>query len=306
MIDLIAHMQTFVRTAEAGSFTAVADERGTSQPTISRQIAALEAHLGCLLFQRTTRSLSLTDDGRIFYDHARRTLETASEAQEVVGKRRGRPSGTLRLACSVVLGRLHLMPRLRAFLDQYPDLDVDLVLNDGFTDLIEEGIDLAIRVGEITDPSLVGRRIGTTRRIVVAASSYLDKRGEPQSAKDLGAHDCIVYSQLAVGANWTFDTDSGPVNVPIRGRVRVSSTEGVRTAILQGLGIGFVPAWHFVDNEFETGKLKVLLPAFAPHPQPISAVYPTRRYLSPKVRVMIDYLAGEFANDMALSGMIRK
>ena len=158
MSDLVALFRTFVRVAEAGSFTAVATEFNTSQPTVSRQIAALEEQLGALLFQRTTRALTLTDDGRVLYEQARQALDSVQQALVSVGRRRGAPSGTLRLACPVVFGRLHIVPHLPAFLERFGGVAIDLIMNDGFTDLVEEGIDLAIRIGEITDPALIARR----------------------------------------------------------------------------------------------------------------------------------------------------
>jgi DNA-binding transcriptional LysR family regulator len=301
MSDTLALFQTFIRVVEAGSFTAVATERNTSQPTISRQIATLEEHLGCLLFQRTTRSLTMTDDGRVFYEHARRTIEAAAEAESVVGRRRGRPSGKLRISSSVVFGRLHIIPRLPRFMARYPDIDVDLLMNDGFSDLVEEGIDLSIRVGVIADTSLIARRIGTTRRTLVATPDYLARRGVPKTPDDLQHHDCIVYSRLATGENWNFTGPDGPITMPITGRFHVNNTEGVRAAILEGLGIGYVPVWHFADREIESGKLTVLLKDFEPPAQPISAVYPSRRFLALKVRVMIDFLDSEFGIDPKLS-----
>jgi len=301
MSDVLTLFQTFIRVVEAGSFTAVAAERNTSQPTISRQIAALEEHLGCLLFQRTTRSLTMTDDGRVFYEHARRTIEAAIEAESVVGRRKGKPSGKLRIAASVVFGRLHVIPRLPRFMARYPDIDIDLVMNDGFSDLVEEGIDLSIRVGLVTDSSLIARRIGTTRRAVLATPDYFARRGLPVTPYDLQQHDCVVYSRLATGENWTFAGTDGPITRPITGRFHVNNTEGVRAAILQGLGIGYVPVWHFTDREIETGKLTVLLQDFEPPAQPISAVYPSRRFLALKVRAMIDFLANEFSLDPQLS-----
>jgi DNA-binding transcriptional LysR family regulator len=301
MSDVLTLFQTFARVVEAGSFTAVATERNTSQPTISRQIATLEEHLGCLLFQRTTRSLTLTDDGRIFYEHALRTLEAATEAESAVGRRRGKPSGRLKLACSVVFGRLHIIPRLSRFMARYPDIEIDLVMNDGFSDLVEEGIDLAIRIGDVSDSNLIARRVGTTRRAVVATPDYLARRGAPKTPYDLQQHDCIVYSRLVAGENWSFSSKDDHIIVPISGSFHVNSTEGVREAILQGLGIGYVPVWHFVDHEIETGTLSVLLSDYEVEPQPISAVYPSRRFLAPKVRVMIDFLAAEFEIDPKLS-----
>ncbi len=302
MSDSIALFQTFIRVVEAGSFTAVATERNTSQPTISRQIAQLEDHLGCLLFQRTTRSLTLTDDGRQFYDQARAAVDAVASAESAVGKRKGKPTGMLKLACAVVMGRLHVVPRLPRFMARYPDVSVDVSMHDGFTDMVEQGIDLAIRVGELTDPGLIAKRIGTTRRVVVATPDYLARKGEPRTPADLAAHDCILYSGLATGANWPFLTGNGPVSVPVSGRFHVNNTEGVRAAVLNGIGIGIVPIWHFVDREIETGKIRVLLTDYEPKPHPINAVYPSRRYLAPKIRAIIDFLAAEFELDPKLSG----
>ncbi|MGL5114602.1 MAG: LysR family transcriptional regulator [Beijerinckiaceae bacterium] len=301
MSDILVLFQTFIRVVEAGSFTAVATERNTSQPTISRQIAALEEHLGCLLFQRTTRSLTMTDDGRVFYEHARRTIEAAAEAESVVGRRKGKPSGKLRIAASVVFGRLHIIPRLPRFMARFPDIEIDLLMNDGFSDLVEEGIDLSVRVGLITDGGLIARRIGTTRRAVVATPDYIARRGTPGTPDDLRHHDCIIYSRLATGENWNFAGPDGPVTVPVKGRFHVNNTEGVRAAVLEGLGIGYVPVWHFTNREIETGKLAVLLQDFTPPAQPISAVYPSRRFLALKVRAMIDFLDNEFSIDPQLS-----
>lgn len=301
MADLIPLFRSFVRVVEAGSFTAVAAEQNTSQPTVSRQIAALEQHLGCLLLQRTTRALTLTEDGRAFYAQAQLALEAIAEAETSVGRRKGKPTGTLRLACAAVLGRLHILPRLPRFLERYPDVAVDLVMGDDFTDLVEQRIDLSIRVGALTDPGLVARRIGTSRRVVVATPDYLERHGEPRTPEDLRDHACILYTRLATGANWPFTGKDGPNSVPVQGRLTVNSTEGVRAAILSGLGIGMVPVWHFVDREIETGRLRVLLPEHEPAPHPIHAVYPTRRFIAPKLRAMLDHLATEFELDPLLS-----
>lgn len=301
MADLIPLFRSFVRVVEAGSFTAVAAEQNTTQPTISRQIAALEQHLGCLLLQRTTRALTLTEDGRAFYTQAQLALEAIAEAETSVGRRKGKPTGTLRLAVAAVLGRLHILPRLPRFLERYPEVTVDLVMGDDFTDLIEQRIDLSVRVGALTDPGLVARRIGTSRRVVVATPEYLERHGEPRTPEELRRHACILYTRLATGANWPFASRDGPISVPVQGRLTVNSTEAVRAAILTGLGIGMVPVWHFVDREIEEGRLRVLLPDYEPAPHPIHAVYPTRRFVAPKLRAMLDYLATEFELDPLLS-----
>jgi len=302
MSDPLPLFRTFLRVVEAGSFSAVAREANTTQPTVSRQVAALEGHLGCLLLQRTTRSLALTEDGRTFYEAARRAVSAVEEAETSVGRRKGRATGTLRLAAAEVMGRLHVLPRLPRFLARHPELEVDLVLGDGFVNLVEDGIDLAIRVGVLEDPGLVARRIGMTRRVVVATPGYLAGRGTPTTPEELRGHDCILYSKLATGPVWTFEGPGGTLSVPVHGRLRVSTTEAVRAATLLGLGIGIVPVWHFVEREIEDGRLVVLLRAWEPQPHPIHAVYPTRRFVAPKVRAMIDFLLAEFDLDPQLSG----
>jgi DNA-binding transcriptional LysR family regulator len=299
-MDLLAALRTFSRVVETGSFTAVAAELNTTQPTVSRQVAALEDHLGARLLSRTTRQLNLTDDGRVLYEHARRLLEAAEEARGAVGRRKGRPAGLLRLATPVVFGRLHVLPRLPGFLARHPEVSLDLVMSDSFTDLVEEGIDLAIRVGEVTDPALIAKRIGTTRRVTVASPEYLARRGEPAAPGDLGAHDCIVYTRLATGPRWTFSSADGPVTVEVSGRLRVNNSEGVREAVLGGLGIGVVPLW-LVSDEVERGLVRLLMRPFEPQPLPMHAVYPSRRFLALKVRAMIDFLETEFALDPVIS-----
>jgi DNA-binding transcriptional LysR family regulator len=299
--DTLSLFRTFVRVVEAGSFTAVAAEMNTSQPTISRQVAALEDHLGCVLFQRTTRALSLTDDGRTFYGMAQAALDAAAQAESAVGRRKGRATGRLRLACAGVFGRLHVIPRLPAFIERYPEIEIDLVMHDRFTDLIEEGIDLALRVGNVSDSSLVGRAIGLSRRSVVAAPDYLERFGVPKRPEDLKHHRCILYGGLASGQNWTFDSPDGPISVPVAGPFRVDNTEGVRAAVLGSMGVGYVPVWHFVENEIESGRLVVLLRDYEGTPLPITAVFPSRRHLAPKVRAAIDFFAAEFHVDPKLS-----
>src|SRR5262245_3180436 len=163
-VDVLSGMRLFARVAETGGFTVVARESGASQPTISRTIAALEAHLGVRLLNRSSRAVTLTDDGRQFYERARAVLEAVAEAEGSVGRRHGKPSGLLRLGTPVAFGRLHVAPRMPTFLDRHSDVQVELVMNDAFVDLVGEGLDLAIRVGDLVDPSLIARRIGTTRR----------------------------------------------------------------------------------------------------------------------------------------------
>jgi len=299
-MDIFGPMQTFVRVVEAGSFTAVAVQTNTTQPTISRQIATLEEHLGARLLTRTTRTLTLTDDGRAFYERALRALEALGEAENAVGRRRSKPTGMLRLATPVVFGRLHIVPRLPAFLSRFPDVTIDLVMSDTFSDLAEQGIDLAIRVGEITDPALIAKRIGVVRRVTVASPRYLKTHGRPRAPADLAEHSCIVYTRLASGNRWNFEGADGPVSVEVKGRYQADNSEAVREGVVSGLGIAVIPEFAF-SAEIESGEVEVLLRDHAPRQLPMHAVYSSRRFVPLKVRAMIDYLAHEFALDPRLA-----
>lgn len=292
-MDLLAGMKLFARVVETGRFSVVARELGSTQPTVSRTIAALEAHLGVRLLNRSSRAVTLTDDGRQFYGLATRALEAVAEAETGVGRRRGMPSGLLRLGTPVAFGRLHVATRIPAFLDRYPDVEIELAMSDAFVDLVETGLDLAIRIGDLSDPSLIARRIGTTRRVTVASSAYLARRGMPKLPADLARHDCIVYTRLATGNRWHFAGHDGPVAVEVTGRFRADNSEAVREAVLGSAGIAVVPVWLFPD-EIGDGRVTILLTEFEPTRLPIHAVYPSRRQVASKVRAMIDFLAAEF------------
>jgi DNA-binding transcriptional LysR family regulator len=297
---LLEQIRTFVRAVETGSFTAVAAEQGQSQPTVSRQIAALEDHLGVRLMQRTTRALTLTDEGRGYYSHARGLLDAVEEAALAV-----RPDaavrGTLRIAAPLAFARLHLMPRMSRFLDAHPDLRTDWVLGDRPVDLVEEGVDLAIRIGRVTDQGLIVRKIGQMRRVTVARPDYFARHVRPQHPDDLTAHDCIVYTGLPTVDEWHFvDPDGAPITVKVSGRVRVSASEGMRSALLEGLGLAVCPTWLFTD-EIETGAIERVLSDYEPAPLPIQAVYPSRRLVPPRVRAFVDYLVEEFRADPRLA-----
>jgi DNA-binding transcriptional LysR family regulator len=299
-MDLLSGMRLFARVVETGGFTAVARESGASQPTISRTIAALEAHLGVRLLNRSSRAVTLTDDGRHFYERARGALEAVAEAESSVGPRRGEPSGLLRLGTPVAFGRLHVAPRIPAFLERHPQVAVEVAMNDAFVDLVGEGLDLAIRVGDLVDPSLIARRIGIARRVTVASAAYLDRYGVPSTPADLTGHDCVIYTRLATGHRWHFESRDGPVQVDVQGRFRADNSEAVREAVIGGAGIAVMPVWLFQD-EIERGSVRIVLERFEPTRLPIHAVYPSRRLLAAKVRAMVDFIAAEFAGVRMLS-----
>ncbi|MCB1608355.1 MAG: LysR family transcriptional regulator [Xanthomonadales bacterium] len=299
MGNLLAWIRCFVRVAEAGSFSVVARELATTQPTISRQIAALEAHLGSLLLQRNSRGLSLTDDGATFYAQAVRVLEALDDAQQAVGDRALEPSGLLKMACPTAFSRIHIAPRLERFLRQHRRIRIELVMGEVFSDLIEEGLDLAVRIGELSDPGLVARPLGYSERITCASPAYLRRHGEPLKPADLADHECLLFTRIHPPNRWSFAHEGRTETVNVDGRLRSNNSEALRIAATDGLGITILPTWHFQGEPAKAGLTRVLQ-SFEPMPLPIHAVYASRRFVAPKVRAMIDFLVKEFASESSL------
>jgi DNA-binding transcriptional LysR family regulator len=294
-VDRLALMTSFVRAVETGSFSAVARELGTTQPNISRHIASLEQHLGTRLLHRSTRKLTPTPEGERYYADTRRLLDAIAEAESDV---RGQeiPSGVLRVACPTLLGRTYLLPRVKTFLNRYPKVELDLQIGDRFIDLIEEGVDVAIRIGALKDSALKARRIGTVERVCVATRDYIARHGMPKVPTDLKKHDCILYTLLSSGNVWAFkDRD-----VAVHGRFRVNTPDGIRTATLDGLGIAYAPVGLFEDALLD-GRLQLLLQDYPGPPTPIQLIYPERRLLSQRAKVFMDFVAEEFAHEAVLN-----
>lgn len=299
-MDLLLHMRTFVRVAELGGFSAAARALGASQPAVSRQVADLEARLGARLLHRSASGVALTEEGAAFLEAAREALAAADGAMAGLGARRGEVAGRVRLGCSVAFGRLHVVPRLAALLSRHPGLSVDLRLADAAADLVQDGLDATIRIGVVTDPDLVVRRIGLTRRIVVASPDYIARAGRPDAPGDLVRHECLLFSGLATGTAWPFEGPDGSFSVPVAGRFRANSSEAMREAVLAGLGIYLAPLWLFAA-ELRAGRVVTLLDRWTPTALPIQAVFPSRRQVPARVRAVVDHLAAEFRLDPALS-----
>lgn len=294
-MDRISCMQIFVRALELNSFSAVAREQHTTQPTISKQIASLEKYLGVQLLIRSTTNLSLTEEGKRYYQYCQQILETVAEAEaNLTGKEEAK--GILRLGCSVLFGQMQILPRLNTFIKSYPDVKIDLTMADHFVNIIEQGLDVLIRIGDRYDNSLVSHHIGTTRRITVATKSYFDQAGVPQTPEDLVNHHCIVYTHLATGNEWHFKGKEGVIKVKVGGYFQTDSSIAIRSAILSGLGIAVAPVWMFGD-EIYRHDLKIVLQDYPPTSLPINAVYHRRRFYPAKIRCFIDFLGSEFKLD---------
>ena len=294
-MDRLAAMKVFVRVVEAGSFSGVAKESATTQSAVSKQVAALEAHLGVKLLSRSTRSLSLTQEGEAFFPEARRLVADFEAAEQRLRSGRTRLTGWLRVAASVGYGRLVLMPQVRSFLALHPDLNIDLRLSDGFTDLIEQGVDVAVRLGDLPDSGLVARKIGEWRRLLVAHPAYfaaLPGGGAPlKHPRDLTAHNCIVYTEVATQNVWEFVGPGGEVaRVRVTGRLQTNSSEAIRAAALSGLGICHAPDW-LLRQELASGDATALLPDWRSRATPIHAVYPAHRKNVAKIDAFIAHIS---------------
>jgi DNA-binding transcriptional LysR family regulator len=288
-VDLIAALRSFLRVAEIGSFSAVAAERGVTQPAVSRQVGALEQHFGTRLVQRSTHAVALTEEGRDLIAAAQQLVDAAEALQDSARRRRGKPVGRVRLAVPVPLG-LYLSCQLGRLLDRHEELSIDLVLRDGVSDLIEEGLDLQVWIGAITDSSLISRRIGSTTAFLVAAPRYLSGRTPPSVPHDLTEHECIVYHRWGRDDVWWFSSPEGEVPITVKGRLRTNNAAAVHRAVLDGRGIALM-SHLLVANDIREGQLHTLMPAFPPVRFPLYVAYPSRRNLPARTRIVIDFLA---------------
>lgn len=293
-MDRLAALEAFVKVAETQSFSEAARRLRASKSVVSRQIAALEAELGARLFHRTTRSMTLTEAGRGYFERASRILADLEDANASVTQLQAAPRGQLRVNAPMSFGLLHLAPALPDFLLRYPDVDIDITMNDRFVDLVDEGFDLAVRVGRLDDSSLVARKLAPARRVVCASPDYLKVRGVPLTPDDLKVHDCLCYSNLSMAHDWRFVTEKGqPWSVEIKGRLSANNGDALKLAALAGLGLVYLPTF-IVGGDLQAGTLVTVLDKFIAQDGAVNAVYPHARHLSPKVRAFVDFLAERF------------
>jgi DNA-binding transcriptional LysR family regulator len=290
-MDRIAALEAFVAVVDAGSFARAAGRLGLSTSACSRLVADLEARLDARLLNRTTRSLSLTEPGRALLERARQLLADFAEAEALAQAGRVRARGTLRVSAPVIFGVRHLAPLIAPFQKRHPEVRLDLALADRKVDLVEEGFDLAVRIGSVDSPALIARPLGLTTILACAAPAYLKRRGVPRTPADLARHDCLIYTHLPVRGEWRFTAPDGrALRARVQGAVESNHSDLLVAAAVQGLGICCEPDFA-VGPDLEAGRLVRVLADHAPPSAPIHAVYASRRQLSAKVRAYVDFLA---------------
>jgi DNA-binding transcriptional LysR family regulator len=291
-METFAGMRMFTEVVDSGSFSAAGRRLGLAASSVARAIGALENQLGVRLLNRTTRKLGLTEAGRLYHERSRRILAEVEEARLSVTQLEAAPRGTLRLNVPVVFGRLHIAPALPDFLALHPALRVDLAMTDAFVDLVEEGVDLAIRIGELEDSSLIARRLAPNRRVLCASPAYLERHGIPTSPDELSEHNCLMYKQQNRSV-WRLRDDSRIHEIRVSGSLLANNADVLHTAALGGVGLTLLPIW-LVGRDIQRGALKIVLADYQVSPGALDtniyAVFPHSRHLSAKVRAFIDFM----------------
>ena len=304
-MDRMAAMEAFVLVVDTGSFSAAARRLNLGQPAVSKMVAQLEDRLGVKLLVRTTRGLTATEAGLNYYDRARRSIEEADEAELAARGADSGLMGRLRISAAVTLARIHLMPHLPEFLAQHPGLEVDVVLDDRNIDLVHEGIDVALRMGRLTDSTLTARRIASGRQVALGSPAYFARVGEPTAPGDLVTHEAVIYAQKGGGADWTFKRDGVDVAVTLKGRLRVSAAEGVRAAVLANAGIAIASEWMFAP-EIADGTVMVVLQDWELPRIDLWAVFPAGRTATAKARTFTQFVQNVMRIPNGSPGTLRR
>jgi DNA-binding transcriptional LysR family regulator len=297
-MDRLQAIQVFVQVVESSNFIRAAERLGLSATAVSRQVAELEKHLQSRLLQRTTRRISLTESGRTFYERCVQILAELDEAEREVGQEAAEPRGTIRLTTSVNFGTRQVTPAIASFLARHAQVKFDVSLSDRIVDIIEEGFDLAIRIGRTGAQNLVARKLGEARLVLCASSAYIARHGAPATPEDLARHNCLTY-EYALRDAWTFRDAAGRERtVRVAGSLNSNNGDLNAAAAVQGVGIALEPDF-IVDSELKSGKLVPVLESFEAPASPIYAVYPSRRFLPAKVRAFVDFLVERFTGTNA-------
>jgi DNA-binding transcriptional LysR family regulator len=282
-------MEAFVLVVDTGSFSAAARRLNVGQPAVSKLVAQLEERLGVKLLVRTTRGLTATEAGLNYYERARRSIEEADEAESAARGAGSSLTGRLRICGAVTFARIHLMPRLPEFLARHPELEMEVVLDDRNIDLVQEGIDVALRMGQLSDSSLTARRIASGRHVVVGTPAYFERTSKPTVPGDLAAHQAVIYDQEAGGQDWTFQRNDAEIAVILKGRLRVSAAEGVRAAVLANAGIAVASEWMF-SPEIADRTVQMVLQDWVLPRIDLWAVFPAGRTATTKARAFTQFV----------------
>jgi DNA-binding transcriptional LysR family regulator len=294
-LDRLATMETFIRVVETGSFSAAARFLRVGQPAISKTVAQLESRLAVKLLTRSTRGLAVTEAGQRFYERAKRAIEEADEA-DIAARGAGTGlTGRLRVSAAVTFARLHLVPRLAPFLAAHPGLDLDILLDDRMVDLVQEGIDVAFRMGTLANSSLTARRIARSKRLVIGTPTYFKTAGTPRKPADLAGHELVVYTRDGENRAWPFRENGAETSVAMDGRLKVSAAEGVRAAVLAHLGVTIASAWMF-SPEIASGEVVPVLTDWELPAIELFAVFPSGRAPTAKVRAFVAFIERALAD----------
>jgi DNA-binding transcriptional LysR family regulator len=289
-MDRLNAMSIVVAVQELGSLSAAARQLRMPLPTVSRKVSDLEAHLNARLFNRSTRRLTLTDAGEAYIAACKRILEDVRETEHIAGGEFSKPKGELVISAPVVFGRLHVLPVVTAFFKAFPEVAVRLVLSDRLLGLLEDHIDLALRIGPLADSALIATRCGTTRRVVCGSPDYFSRHGTPKHPNDLASHDAIIFESVTASNVWVFATDRSEVAVSMRPKLIVNNSEAAIDAAIAGAGVTRVLSYQ-IERAVKAGTLVAILKRFEPDPLPISMVYMNQRRLPLKVRAFLDFAA---------------
>ena len=295
-MDLLASMKMYVAVVDGGSFAAAADRLDMSRAMASKQIQQLEEHLGTRLLNRTTRKLSLTETGREFYERCVQIIGDVDEAEQAAGRMTRMPQGVLRVTMPLTYGQHRMGDIIGAYLQAYPQVQLDISLSDRKVDLVDEGLDLAIRIGALPPSDLIARRIGAIRSVMCASQAYLDRHGEPATPADLAGHACLGYTLSGSGTDWRLEGPGGTTVAHIAGPVRADNGDIIRLAALAGAGIAFQPLF-IVGADLAAGRLQRVLPDWQSPEMGVYAVYPSRKHLSAKVRTFVEFVAERLQPD---------
>jgi DNA-binding transcriptional LysR family regulator len=288
-MDIVSGMHVFAAVVDNGSFVAAANRLGMSRAMASKSVAALEEHLGTRLLNRTTRRLSLTEAGLAFYERSVQILADIREAEQVAGRMATEPRGTLKVTMPLAYGLHRLGPVIAGYARRYPMVKMDLSLSDRKADLVEEGYDVAIRIGKLPESGLIARKLGTVHGVIVGSPDYLGRQGRPKVPADLAHHVCLGYSLASLGDEWRLQGADGIVSVRSSGSIKADNGDMLRLAAVAGAGLIFQP-WFIVEEDVRAGLLERVLQDYTSEELGIHAVYPSRRHLSAKVRTFVDFL----------------